>query len=74
MKQDDSTPEDTPREGAEKEVAAEAYAAGEHAQAHSPDTPLKPPLFNTWKGMYVFVLCLHTLVIAALYFFTLNYQ
>lgn len=34
----------------------------------------KPPLFDNWNGMYVFVLVLHALVIAALYFLTLNYQ
>lgn len=49
--------------------------AKEHpVQGNEQETPLKPPLFNTWKGMYVFVLCLHALVIAALYFLTMNYQ
>lgn len=34
----------------------------------------KPPLFKTWRGMYLAVLILHALVIAVLYIFTLNYQ
>lgn len=38
------------------------------------ETPAKPPLFNTWNGMYLFVLALHAVVIAALYILTLNYQ
>src|SRR3546814_15230623 len=34
----------------------------------------KPPLFSTWSRMYLFVMALHALVIAVLYFFTLNYH
>ncbi|MBL7815121.1 MAG: hypothetical protein JNL70_08925 [Saprospiraceae bacterium] len=30
----------------------------------------KPPIFKTWRQMYIFVLVFHALVIAAFYVFT----
>lgn len=34
----------------------------------------KPPIFKTWRQMYIFVLVFHALVIAAFYAFTLAYS
>ncbi|WP_158640668.1 hypothetical protein [Anseongella ginsenosidimutans] len=46
----------------------------DRAKEQERTAPQKPPLFDTWKNMYLFVLALHALVIAALYFLTMNYQ
>ena len=34
----------------------------------------KPPIFKTWRQMYIFVLVFHTLLIAAFYAFTKIYS
>ena len=34
----------------------------------------KPPIFKTWRQMYIFVLVFHAFVIALFYAFTLAYS
>lgn len=34
----------------------------------------QPPIFRTWRQMYLFVLVLHALLIAAFYWFTRIYS
>jgi len=39
------------------------------------DEPIdKPPFFKSWKGMYVFVMCVFAVLVLLFYLFTITYS